>query len=555
LEINVLKIVRASFIKEVFTGFLVAAALAVLGCGTSSTPASPAGTTASVPASPTASTPSAIATLAAPTATKESTLRVVLHYPPLPPPSDPGKGGGFHLIQIGVAETLFKLGHKDLKLEPWLATGAKILDEKTWEVTIRPGVKFHDGALMDAAAVKASLDRAIANSAAARGLLDIASIEIKDPITLTITNNKLSPILPNLLTHPTTAIVNAAAAAAMGDAFTQNPVLTGPFKVQKFQQDREIVVVRHPEYWGPKPKVDRVIFSYLQEGNSRVLALQSGDVDMAFLIGPESVSTVNNTPGLAIVPGGRVSLSLLFLNHRREPWKDVRARQAVSLAIDREGQVKAIAQGQADSATTLFPTAMLNCQGLRGHTYDPARARELLIQAGYQDKDGDGYVEKDGQTLAMTLLTTRQRSDSVPTVEAIQANLKNIGIKVNIGLVEQIVPGMQQSEWDAASTGNNVATTGDPYGTLTQFFTTGASGNYGAYANPQFDEMMRQLAITTDRPAREQLSCKAQQTVLDEVALVPLRFPSWDYGISNKVIDFDPHFFNMYFMDSTIGKR
>jgi ABC-type transport system substrate-binding protein len=76
---------------------------------------------------------------------------------------DPAEGGGFHLIQTGLGETLFKLGH-DLRPEPWLATGVEQLDEKTWEITLRQGVKFHNGALMDAAAVKASLERAITKS-------------------------------------------------------------------------------------------------------------------------------------------------------------------------------------------------------------------------------------------------------------------------------------------------------------------------------------------------------------------------------------------------------
>ncbi len=136
-------------------------------------------------------------------------------------PPDPVKGG-FNAIKTGLSETLFKLG-RDLKPEPWLATGARKLDGKMWEVTLRQGVKFHDGASMDAAAVKASLERAIAESATARALLDIAQVEVKDPSTITITTNNPSPILPALLAEPTGGIVNAAAAATMVCVMTPFP--------------------------------------------------------------------------------------------------------------------------------------------------------------------------------------------------------------------------------------------------------------------------------------------------------------------------------------------
>jgi peptide/nickel transport system substrate-binding protein len=487
---------------------------------------------------------------------EEKTLRVGLPFLFTNQPADPAKGGGFQLIADGLAETLFKLG-QDLRPAPGLATAARQLDEKSWEITLRPGVKFHNGALMDAAAVRASLERAVATSPTAKAVLDIAQIDVKDPLTLIMVTNGPSPILPGLLTEPTTAIVDAAAAEAMSDAFAEKPVLTGPFKVDRFQQDTELVAVRHREYWGPSPAVDRVIFGYLPDNQSRVLALQSGDIDIAMYIAPESVSTVRSASNLAVVSAAPLALNFMYLNHRREPWRDVRVRQAIAFAIDREALVKAVMQGQGAAAIALLPAAVLSCDQLQGHPFDPAQAKQLLTAAGYQDTDGDGYVEKSGRTLTMTLLTYRQRPELPPMAEAIQANLKTIGVKVEVRMVEQINAALQQADWDGGLYYNEVGVaTGDRHWQFSQYFTTGGSGNRGGYSSPRIDELLRQMGQATDRQARDQLACAVSQIVVDDVAVIPLLFPNFNYGVSTRVVGFEaPHPHSMYFIDSQIGKR
>ena len=483
---------------------------------------------------------------------EETTLRVAIPFFSRPP--DPVKGG-FNAIKTGLSETLFKLG-RDLEPEPWLATGAQKLDEKTWEVTLRQGVKFHDGASMDAAAVKASLERAIAESATAKTLLDIAQIEAKDSSTITITTNNPSPILPALLADPTSGIVNAAAAETMGEAFANKPVLTGPFKVERFRVNEELVVVRHDEYWGSRPLVERVIFKVLADNNSRVLALQSGDVDMAEYIAPESVTTVNNSSNLTVKSASPVALEFMYLNYRKEPWQDAKVRQAIALAINREALVEAVMQGAGVAANGPFAPAVVQCPQVQGHPFDPEKAEELLAQAGYQDISGDGIVEKDGQILTLDLLTYPQRPELPTMAEVIQANLKEIGIKVNIRTVEGINAALEQGDWDGGMYFNNMAVTGDPYRSLSVFFTTGGSANRGAYSNSQIDEMVLRINRATDRQERQRLGCEASQAIVDDLAVIPLLHPNFNYGVSNDVVGFEePHPLFLYFMDNKIGKR
>ena len=464
--------------------------------------------------------------------------------------------GGFGAIRFGIGETLFKLSKDELKAEPWLATGAQRQDDNTWEISIRQGVKFHNGVVMDAAAVKGSLERAITESGSAKALLDIAKMEVKDSLTLIIVTNEPSPILPGLLSGTTTTVVDAVAAAAMGDAFLEKPVMTGPFKVEKFQLDKELVVVRHGEYWGPSPQLDRVKFIILSDGNSRLLALQSGDIDIADYIPSESVTVVKSAPGLEVRSAAPVSLEFMYINHRREHLQDAKVRLAIALAINREALVEAVLQGRATPAIGTFPPAVLQCDQLRGHTLDIAKAKQLLAEAGYQDTDGNGILEKDGQILTLDLLTYPQRPELTPMAETIQASLKTVGIKVNIRVTEGIDGALEQGDWDGGMYFNNMTVTGDPYRSLLQFFTTGGSANFGGYSSPQVDELTRQVGQATDRQAREQLACTASQTIIDEVAVVPLLYPNFNYGISNEVVGFDdPHPFWLYFVDSQIGKR
>jgi peptide/nickel transport system substrate-binding protein len=530
----------ASFIKQVLRGFLLAAALLVLGCGTAAT------------ATPGAATPVPGATVPPAPRVSETTLRVGVPF--LSQQSDPVIGG-FLSIRHGLAETLFKLD-KNLKPEPWLATAARQVDEKIWEITLRQGVKFHDGALMDAPAVKASLERATAKSPTAKALLDVARIDVKDPLSLTITTNNPNLVLPGMLTDPTTSIVNAAAAEAMGDVFAEKPVLTGPFKVDQVQQDKELVAARHSEYWGGPPPVDRVIFSYVPDNSSRVLALQSGDIDVAFQINPESATTVTSDPNLLVKTGAPTNLVFMHINHRREPWKDAMVRQAIASAIDREALVKGVMEGIGAPANGPFPPTMLSCNQLREHPFDPAKAKQLLTQAGYQDKDGDGYVEKDGQTLSMTLLTYRQQAPLPAIAEVIQAGLKNIGIKANIRIAEAPIAAIQQGDWDGSIWLRNTVTTGDPYYTLYEWFTAGGSANFGGYSDPRVAALARQVGQASGRQTRERLACDASQFIVDEVVVVPLLYESIIYGVSGKVFGFDePHPFFLYFMDNKIGKH
>lgn len=538
-------------IKRTLVSALLLLALTLTACGGAAT-AVPTSTPASVAPSPATQQSSSATTSEARSSStsEEITLRVGHGFlTAIVPPVR------YTAVTLGLGETLFRLGD-EYRPVPWLATEARHLDEKTWEITLRQGVKFHNGVEMDATAVKASLERAFAESASIKGLIDTASIDVKDAYTLTFVTNRPSPILPSLLTAGRTAIVEVGAAQAMGDAFTEKPVLTGPFKVERFQSGKELVAVRNEDYWGPRPLVDRLVVTHIPDSNSLVLALEGGDIDIARGIPPHSIEHLEAHPDLVVRQPAQFQLNFMFLNTQREPMKDVRVRQAIAHAIDREALVKGVLLGQAVPAVGPFPPNFLRCGELQGRSFEPEKSRELLATASYEDQDGDGFLEKDGQPLEITLLTYGQGGFLPPMAEAIQGMLKNIGVKVTIRTVERIDAVLKEGAWDASMFNNNMVNTGDAYGTLFSFADPSSLLNYSNYQNPRLDEFLTQMFPLTDREERRKAACSASQVIIDDVPVVPILHQNYSYGVSKDVTGFEnPYPFFLYLMDGSIGKQ
>lgn len=480
-------------------------------------------------------------------------LRIITPFLSLP---DPAKGGGFNAVQFGVGETLMRLDETFTPV-PWLATDLVPVDATTWRITLREGAVFHDGAPVDAAAVKASLERAIALIPTAATLLDLATITVVDARTLTLTTAEPNPRMPGLLTEPSTVIVNTQAAEAMSEeAFGGQPVMTGVFKIEQFVQDREAVLVRHDAHWDAPARSARVVVNVQSDANARMLALQSGQVDLAIDIRPEAVQVAEADQSLRVVRAAPVATMFMYLNQRKPLWQDARIRQALAYAVPpREALVQAVFRGEAIPAVGPIPPSVLTCDNLSGYTQDLNRARALLADAGFSDGDGDGLLERDGEPLRMLVLSYPQRPALTPMAEIIQANLQEIGIAMEIQSVEQINEALANQDWDGGMYFNNMAATGDPYGSLVQFYTTEGAANRGSYRNAEVEAAIAALQPITDRAERLRQSCAISQQLLDDAAIVPLVYPNYNYAVARSVVGFDTaHPYFLYLLTNAIGR-
>ena len=518
---------RTRFLGPAFTILI----LVITACGTAAT-----------------ATPSTTGTSAAPA--EERVLKVAMTF--LDEPPDPYQAGWL-AVPTGLAETLFRLGD-NLKPEPWLATGATQVGPTIWEITLREGVKFHNGVVMDAAKVKGSLDLALKRRPGTRVLLDIDRIEVKDPSTVIIITNSPNPTLPGLLTNQNTSIADPDTVPASLEDSAERAAMTGPYKLVSFTTDRSMKVVAHTDYWQGTPAVDRIEYVAFTQSDTRLIALQSGDVDISVNLSPQGAVVVGNDSSLEVRTAPPSGMLFMFVNHESPAMQDSLVRRAIAIAVDREAMSEGVADGNAVPAKSMFPPGFLSCQNVAGYTYDPEAARQLLADAGYQDQNGDGIVEKDGKPLELILQTYPEQPLLPPMLEAFQSMLRDIGVGAKVQIVEWTLA--SQGGYDLFGYSNGTITTGDPQWALTRQYLTGGDENRGNFSNAKVDVLIGRLSGAADPAQRQQIACEALQAGQDEVALIPVMFPNRLYGISDSV-DWTsgPHAAQLYFIDHLIGLK
>jgi peptide/nickel transport system substrate-binding protein len=244
----------------------------------------------------------------------------------------------------------------------------------------------------------------------------------------------------------------------------------------------------------------------------------------------------------------------MFVNHESPQMQDSLVRRAIAISIDREAMSSGVADGHAVPAESIFPPGFLSCQNATNFSFNPEAARELLAEAGYKDEDGDGIVEKDGKALELVLQTYVEQPLLPPMLEAFQSMLKDIGVGAKVQIVEWTLA--SQGGYDLFGYSNGTTTTGDPGWALNRQFLTGGDENRGNFSNPGVDELIGQLSSASDPAQRQQIACDAVQAGNDEVALIPVMFPTRLFGVSDSV-DWTsgPQAARIYFIDHLIGLK
>ena len=474
-------------------------------------------------------------------------------------PLDPVESG-WVTSQSGMSENLFRLSASDLSPEPWLATGAVQVDPLTWEIGLRTGVTFHNGAVMDAEAVKASLERVIRLSPASADSLAIDTISVKDEQTIILTTLEPRPTLPGLLTAPATAVTHAAAADAAGEGnFLDAGALTGPYIPTSYVIEERLESVAYDDYWGGTPPLAGINHIAIPDTNSRELALQAGDIDFAINLSPEGVGVIDAQLDLRSQTAGiGTSVVMWWVNFERGTLADPLVRRAVALAIDRESIAGLVAPaGTGSYADTLLPEALATCPGVTGPSFDPARSRELLAQAGYADTDGDGFVDKAGEPLEIVIGGYPQRFQLPIMAEAAQAMLADVGIRADVQITEWST--VKEPTWDLFGWYNNVVDAGDPVLNVSKFVgleadaESSAANNFGHYDNSGLVDIVAPAGTVSDLEGRKRIACKALAVVTEEIAVLPVAHAYMVYGVSERVTGFDPHPHRVYIFDHRIG--
>lgn len=420
---------------------------------------------------------------------------------------------GWACIRYGVGETLFKYSDS-MELEPWLASSYKLIDEYTWAITIKDNIYFSNGKLMDAAAVKSSIEELVKVHNRAKSDLDIASIEI-DTQDVIIKTNSPKPALLNYLSDPYGCIIDT-------ENISNNGIVvgTGPYIAKTLVTNQKLELEKNTNYWNGMPQVDNITVLTISDGDTLTMALQSGEVDAAYGLPYASYPLFENN-AYTFTSTATSRTFFARMNYDSPITSDVAVRKAIAYGINKVGFVDTLLDGNGYVASGPFPTNYLVGENIEVETYDVEKAKNILEEAGWKDTDNDGIREKNGTKLEIKWLTYPSRQELPLLAESAQATLKEIGISVIINVTaDHNSIKKDTSKWDVYTAAMVTAPTGD----LEYFFTSCALlnsiANNGNYYNEQLEQLASTLAITFDVQERTNIAKQMQQIILDDNAFI-----------------------------------
>ncbi|WP_312993533.1 ABC transporter substrate-binding protein [Achromobacter animicus] len=414
------------------------------------------------------------------------------------------------------------------ELVPQLATALpRQIDATTWEVTLRPDLKFSDGKPLDAAAVAASINRIVDPKTASRQrpfFLGIKQAEAVDAVTVKVHTNGADPALPARLSWLT--IVSPAAAA--DGSLSQKPVGSGPYVLTEWSKGNRIVLTKNPNYWNPKAvgNVDRATYRFVAEPGTRLSGLRAGDFDFITNLLPEDTKRVAK----AVTLKG-TDLPFVSLNALKGLTADVRVRQALNYAVDKEALANDLYGGYASVShgQLLAPGWFGYDASIKPYPYDPKRATELLKAAGAHGKSIDLYAPS-GRWLKDKELA-----------ETIAAYWEAAGLKVNFRVLAwaEYLDALNKSrvptEAQISSSHSNQLLDADR--TLSAYYAEG--GVAAANDNAELKKLIEDARQEADPAKRQALYSKALQIGRDQAYLVFLLDGGEIFGLSKRV-DFSP---------------
>ncbi|MBA0197755.1 glutathione ABC transporter substrate-binding protein GsiB [Pectobacterium brasiliense] len=405
---------------------------------------------------------------------------------------------------------------KEMKLVNVLADSYDVSpDGLTYTVKLHPGVKFHDGTPFNAAAVKVNLDRASnPDSRLKRYNLFkmIEKTEAVDDLTVKITLKTPFSAFVNNLAHPAAVMISPAALKQYGKDIGFHPVGTGPYRFVTWNQTDFVKVEKFNGYWkAGLPKLDSITWRPVVDNNTRAALLQTGEAQFAYPIPFEQAKVLEKNDKLALVASPSILHRYISMNVTQKPFDNPKVREALNYAINKEALIKVAFSGYATPAEGPLPSSIDYSVKYHPWPYDPAKARELLKEAGYPD----GFTT--------TLWSSHNHSTAQKVLQFTQQQLAQVGVKVQVTAMDAGQRAAEVEGKGVKETGVRLfytgwsASTGEADWALSPLFATAswppAQFNTAFYSNPQVDADLANALKTTDRTEKQRLYKDAQDKI------------------------------------------
>lgn len=449
-------------------------------------------------------------------------------------PSDPTCVHG----SANVWESLTYLDN-ELNPQPQLAESWEVsADGRIWTFHLRKNVRFHDGSSFNAETAVQNMKRLLKHPKVDAGQIygDLKDVRATDEYTIQFEHNVPAPEFPGMIAYFNSAMFSAASFDGQGNL--KKPIGTGPFMFKRYIKDDSLIVTANRNYWGKKPVLEEVIFKFIPDANTRLAALQNGEVDVLSDVGavmPEQAAIIKNDKNLKLKTRTVATTHYLFVNKNREIFQSKELFRAVSMAINRQELVDTILEGYGlpgQSVITPLAAKWVNTDAAPQYNLPEAKR---LAQA----------VIKESRP-QVTLLVNSGLSNRWPyksIAETLQYQLAQIGLTVKI---ETVDTGMWNKQLKAGHYDLSLA----PYTLLTGepnfFFSThmlskgdlNTNRSYG-YKNREADQLISQAAVEKDADRRRRLYLKLQEIAAEQGPLTPLYHDITLYACNVKVKNFE----------------
>ena len=438
---------------------------------------------------------------------------------------DPQKTSAYFSFEVleNVFDTLVE-PDANLEMKPALAQSWTVSpDQLEWTFKLRPGVRWHDGSAFTADDVVYSyrriIDEKLSNVDKFSAVTDVSA---RGPDTVVI---RVDAPTPNLLTNlggfKGMAIVQRRNVET-GQIAT-HPVGTGPFSFASQRSGDSITLKANPDYWAGPPKLPGVTFQFISEPSTALSALQAGEIDWTDSIPPQRVSQLRNDDSVHLAVAPSNDYWYLALNEARPPWNDVRVRQAIAFAVDRDAIVAATSYGTAVANQLAIPEGNPWYTRYDRYRHDVDEAKRLLEQAG-------------AQPTRLDMLVTNEYPETVTAAQVIADNLEPLGITVNIRTVDMAtwLDEQNSGNFDMLMMGwlGNI----DPDDFYYAQHHTDGANNAQKFSNTDVDRLLDAGRVETDRQRRADDYARAATVIADQVSYLYLYNPSviqaWNPGLT-----------------------
>lgn len=433
----------------------------------------------------------------------------------------------------GMLWTIYdRLVYRDtsLTIKPGLATSWSNVDDLTWELKLRDGVKFHNGEPFNADVVKASfarfVDPAIKNGYSTL-LKPVTEVQVVDPLTVHIkTSTPFAELIETLASYVEMVPTGAAADLA------RTPVGTGPYKFVSYAPNDKLVVQAAGPHWSGEPRMQQVVWRPIPDETARDNELLSGGADIVTNVNPLSLNSLQNQSGVNIARTTNSGSIILIPNLINQPaFQKKEVRQALQYAIDKDTIIKVVLQGAAVPMTSPFPKGVAGgfVADLREYPYDPEKAKSLLAQAGFPNGLNISFKAPDGRYL-----------QDKAVAEAIVGQLAKVGINADLETVDwnTYVQGIVGRKYELFLLSQGGIQVGPAVQTNWSSKIKGIA--WQGYSNPQVDDLIDQAAQTVDATRRIALYEQLMRIAWDDSPWIFLHHQQDIYGVRSRVQNFVP---------------